>query len=199
MPISSKVIPELYQFNPKRLLAFLVCAFALLGLWHLCGTQCCTFQHDRSLRVSLWNRIDLAAFRFFNRWCLNHDKYRWIAKFFVVLNSAVIGECMTNLTLVFLTYWIFSTKHVLPHQSRSLKIAVVLTIIIYGMVGQMVLSKLSRDYLCPKRPSPSVIFRFSTVSLENKAVSSSSDSWTIDRLFEEARKRDLVKEIAYDR
>jgi len=70
--------------------------------------------------------------------------------------------------------------------------------IIYGMTGQMLLSKLSRDYLCPKRPSPAVVFRFSTIHLEQQAISTSSNSFTIDRLFEEAKKRDLVKEIAHD-
>jgi hypothetical protein len=185
---------ELYQFNPKRLVIFILSALILVGSWRLCGSQCCTFKHDPSLQVAIWNRIDLLAFRFFNRWLLSHDKHTLIAKLFVAINSAGIGEIISNLTFILITSWIFSFSN----QTRSFKISVLLAMIIYGMIGQMILTKLSRDYLCPNRPSPAVVFRFSTVHLEQKATSS-ADSFTIDRLFEEAKKRDLVKEIAYDR
>jgi hypothetical protein len=198
MPLNNKNIPELYQFNIKRLIIFILSALILVGSWCLCGSQCCTFKHDHSLKTSIWNRIDLLAFRFFNRWLLTHDNHTIIAKIFVAINSAVVGELIANLTLILVTSWIFSSKYIFQNQSRSFKISVVLAMIIYGMAGQMLLSKYSRDFLCPKRPSPSVVFRFSTVSLESKATSS-SNSFTIDRLFEEAKKRDLVKEIAYDR
>jgi hypothetical protein len=198
MPSKSGNIRELYQFNIKRLIIFILLALILVGSWCLCGSQCCTFKHDHSLRISIWNRIDLLAFRFFNRWLLTHDNHTIIAKLFVTLNSAVIGELIANLTIILITSLIFSSKHIFQKQSRSFKISVVLAMIVYGMGTQMVLTKYSRDFLCPNRPSPSVVFRFSTVSLEKKATSS-SNSFTIDRLFEEAKKRDLVKEIAYDR
>jgi hypothetical protein len=198
MPSNRRNIPELYQFNLKRLVIFILSAIILVGSWRLCGSQCCTFKHDHSLQTSIWNRIDLLAFRFFNRWLLTHDNHTIIAKLFVTLNSAVIGELIANLTIILITSLIFSSKHIFQKQSRSFKISVVLAMIVYGMGTQMVLTKYSRDFLCPNRPSPSVVFRFSTVSLEKKATSS-SNSFTIDRLFEEAKKRDLVKEIAYDR
>jgi hypothetical protein len=198
MPSKSGNIRELYQFNIKRLIIFILLALILVGSWCLCGSQCCTFKHDHSLRISIWNRIDLLAFRFFNRWLLTHDNHTIIAKIFVAINSTFIGEIIANLTIILVTSLIFSSRYIFQNQSRSFKISVVLAMIIYGMAGQLLLSKLSRDYLCPKRPSPSVVFRFSTVSLEKQAVSS-SNSYTIDRLFEEAKKRDLVKEIAYDR
>jgi hypothetical protein len=201
MPSNSRNISELYQYNNKRLIMFILCALILVGSWRLCGSQCCTFKHDNSLKISIWNRIDLFAFRFFNQWLLKHDKQTFIAKLFVAINSVVVGELIANLSLILVTSLIFSSKYILQNQTRLSKISVLLAMIIYGMSGQILLSKLSRDYLCPKRPSPSVVFRFSTVSLENQAVSSSSssDSFTINRLFEEAKKRDLVKEIAYDR
>ncbi|CAF0940436.1 unnamed protein product [Adineta steineri] len=191
-------ISELYQFNIKRLVIFLVLALILVGSWCLCGSQCCTFKHDHSLQTSIWNRIDLIAFRFFNQWLLTQENHTLIARIFVTINSVVIGELIVNLILLAVTYFIFSSKYVLQNRTRAFKLSVLLAIIIYGMAGQMLLSKLSRDYLCPKRPSPSVVFRFSTVSLENQAISSSSSSFTMDRLFEEAKKRDLVKEIAHD-
>jgi membrane-associated phospholipid phosphatase len=197
MPSNSRNIPELYQFNPKRLVIFILSALILVGSWRLCGSQCCTFKRDHSLRISIWNRIDLVAFRFFNRWLLSHDKTTLIAKLFVAINSAGIGEIISNLTFILITSWIFSSKFIFPNQTRLLKISVLLAMIIYGMIGQMILSKLSRDYLCPNRPSPAVVFRFSTIHLEEKATSS-ANSFTIDRLFEEAKNRDLVKEIAYD-
>jgi len=197
MPSDGRNIPELYQFNIKRLIVFILSALILVGSWCLCGSQCCTFKHDHSLKVSLWNRIDLLAFRFFNRWLLTHDKYTLISKLFFVLNSFVIGELMANLILILVTSWIFSSKYIFQNKTRSFKISVLLAMIIYGMAGQMLLSKLSRDYLCSKRPSPSIVFRFSTVNLKSQATS--SESFTIDRLFEEAKKRDLVKETAYDR
>lgn len=199
MPPNNRNISELYQFNLKHLLSLLAGALLLVGSWCLCGAQCCTFKNDQSLRASIWNRVDVAAFRLCNRWLLTHDPHRWVARLFVALNAAGIGGMISNLTIVLVTSVIFSSKYIFQHQTRSFKVAVVLAMIIYGMAGQMVLSKFSRDYLCPKRPSPSVVFRFSTVSLENQAVASSSNSFTIDRLFEEAKKRDLVKEIAYDR
>ena len=199
MPWNGKQIPELYQPNIKRLGVFTLVALILVGSWCLCGSQCCTFKHDRSLRVSVWNRIDLLAFRFFNRWLLTHDPNKLLAKLFVVLNSAGIGELVSNLTFILVTSWIFSSKHVFPNQTRRLKISVLLAMIIYGMIGQMALSKFSRDLICPKRPSPAVVFRFSTKELEPQATLVSSDSWTIDWLFEQAKKRDLVKEVAYDR
>jgi len=199
MPSIGRNIPELYQFNNKRLIMFIICALILVGSWRLCGSQCCTFKHDHSLQISIWNRIDLFAFRFFNQWLLTHDKHTLIAKLFVAINSAVVGELISNLSFILVTSFIFSSKYILQNQTRLFKISVLLAITIYGMSGQMLLSKLSRDFLCPKRPSPSVVFRFSTVSLEKQAVSSSSDSFTINRLFEEAKNRDLVKEVAYDR
>jgi hypothetical protein len=199
MPSIGRNIPELYQFNNKRFIMFIICALILVGSWCLCGSQCCTFKHDHSLQISIWNRIDLFAFRFFNQWLLTHDKQTLIAKLFVALNSAVVGELISNLSFILVTSFIFSSKYIFQNQTRLFKISVLLAIIIYGMSGQMLLSKLSRDFLCPKRPSPSVVFRFSTVSLEKQAVSSSSDSFTINRLFEEAKNRDLVKEVAYDR
>ncbi|CAF0829561.1 unnamed protein product [Adineta ricciae] len=198
MPLLSKNIPELYQFNPKRLIVFLLFAFALVASWRLCGSQCCTFKHDHSLQISMWNRLDLSAFRFFNRWLLTREHHTFIARVFVALNSAVIGELITNITLILVTCVIFSSNSVLPNRPRSFKISVLLAMIIYGMLGQMLLSKLSRDYLCPKRPSPSVVFRFSTVNPEKQAISSTSETFSINRLFEEAKKRDLVKEIAHD-
>jgi hypothetical protein len=201
MPSYSRNIPELYQFNIKRLIIFILCALILVGSWSLCGSQCCTFKHDHSLQISVWNRIDVLAFRFFNRWLLTHDKHTLIAKLFVALNSKFIGELISNLSIILVTSLIFSSKYIFQNQTRLFKISVVLAMIIYGMAGQILLSKLSRDYLCPNRPSPSVVFRFSTVNLEKQAISSSSsaDSFTIDRLFEEAKKRDLVKDLAYDR
>ncbi|CAF0806854.1 unnamed protein product [Rotaria sordida] len=201
MPSNSRNIPELYQYNIKRLIIFISFALILVGSWCLCGSQCCTFKYDHSLQISIWNRIDLLAFRFFNQWLLTHDNYTLIAKIFVTINSIIIGEIITNIVFILITTWVFSSKFVFQNHTRSFKISVLLAIIIYGMAGQMLLSKLSRDYLCPKRPSPSVVFRFSTVNLERQAISSSSsksDSFTIDRLFEEAKNRDLVKEIAYD-
>ena len=199
MPGNNRNIPELYQPNIKRLALFIFVSLILVGSWCLCGAQCCTFKHDRNLRISLWNRLDLLAFRFFNRWLLSHDPQKLLAKLFVALNSAVVGELVSNVTFILITSWIFSSKHVFPNQTRRLKISVLLAMIIYGMIGQMSLSKLSRDFLCPQRPSPAVVFRFSTTELEPQATLVSSDSWTIDRLFEEAKKRDLVKEVAYDR
>jgi hypothetical protein len=200
MPSNSKTIPELYQFNIKRLIIFILSALLLVGSWRLCGSQCCTFKHDHSLQISIWNRIDLLAFRFFNRWLLTHDSHTIIAKLFAAINSAVIGELISNVTIILVTSLIFSSKSIFQNQTRSFKVSVVLAMIIYGMAGQMLLSKLSRDYLCPNRPSPSVVFRFSTVNLQNQAVSSSSSNlFTIDRLFEEAKNRDLVKDIAHDR
>jgi hypothetical protein len=198
MPSTSRNLPELYQFNLKRLVIIILSALILVGSWALCGSQCCTFKHDRSLQISIWNRIDFLAFRFLNRWLLTHDKSTLIAKLFALINSAGIGEIISNLTFISITTWIFSSKYIFPNQTRSLKISVFLAMIIYGMLGQMILTKLSRDFLCPNRPSPAVVFRFSTIHLEDKA-SSSADPFPIDRLFEEAKKRDLVKEIAYDR
>ena len=196
----SRASPELYQFNIKRLLLFLLCALILVGSWRLCGSQCCTFKHDSSLKISVWNRIDLLAFRFFNRWLLTGENHTFIAKIFVAINAVVVGELISNITIIIVTSLIFSSKYVLRNQTRTFKISVVLAMIIYGMGGQLLLSKLSRDLLCPKRPSPSVVFRFSTVSLEKQAISSSSSNlFSIDRLYEEAKKRDLVKEVAYDR
>lgn len=197
--MTHKHIPELYQYNLKSIFIYFFSAGILLASWCFCGEQCCTFKNDHSLRVSIWNRIDLLTFRFLNQWLITYDSTRIIAKLFVVLNSMFIGEIITNLTIIFLIYFIFSSKHILQHQKRSMKIAIVFAMIIYGMAGQMFLSKISRDFLCPKRPSPSVVFRFSTVNLENEAIRSTSETWTIERLFEEAKKRDLVKEIAYDR
>lgn len=110
-----------------------------------------------------------------------------------------MGEVATNLAIILVTSVIFSSKYVLQNQPRLLKISVVLAMIIYGMSAQMLLTKLSRDFICPKRPSPAVLFRFSTIHLEQKATSVSSNSYTIDRLFEEAKSRDLVREIARDR
>jgi len=185
---NSRNIPELYQFNIKRLIIFILCALILVGSWRLCGSQCCTFKHDHSLRISVWNRIDLLAFRFFNQWLLTHDNHTLIAKIFVALNSAFIGELITNITLIVVTSLIFSSKYIFQNQTRLFKVSVLLAMIIYGMGGQMLLSKFSRDYLCPNRPSPSVVFRFSTINLESQAISSSSNSFTIDRLFEEAKK-----------
>lgn len=199
MPSENKSISELYQFNFKRLCLMILSGLILVGSWCLCGSQCCTFKHDSSLQISLWNRIDLQTFRIFNRWLLSHDKTTIIAKFFVILNSAVVGELLTNLIIILVTCLIFSSKSILSNQNRLFKISIVLAMIIYGMSGQMLLTKLSRDFICPKRPSPAVVFRFSTIHLEQKATSISSDFYTIDRLFEEAKKRDLVKEIAYDR
>ena len=198
MPSNSRNLPELYQFNLKRLVIFIVSAFILVGSWGLCGSQCCTFKHDHSLQISTWNRVDFHAFRFFNHWLLTHDKSTIIAKLFATINSAGVGEFISNLTFILITTWVFSSKHIFPNQTRSLKISVLLAMIIYGMIGQMILTKLSRDFLCPNRPSPAVVFRFSTIHLEDKAASS-ADPFPIDRLFEEAKKRDLVKEIAYDR
>lgn len=189
---------ELYQSNIKRLCLMLIAAFVLFGSWALCGSQCCSFKHDSSLKISLWNRIDLVAFRFFNRWLLSHDQSTIIAKFFVILNSAGVGEITTNLIIILVTSLIFSSKSILSKQDRLMKVSIVLAMIIYGMSGQMLLTKLSRDFVCPKRPSPAVVFRFSTIHLEQKATSVHSNSYTIDRLFDEAKKRDLVKEIAYD-
>lgn len=199
MPWNSRNIPELYQSNIKHFIIFILLASILVGSWCLCGSQCCTFKHDHNLRISLWNRIDLHAFRFFNRWLLSHDPQKILAKLFVILNSAGIGELVSNVTFILVTSWIFSSKHIFVNQTRRLKISVLLAMIIYGMIGQMCLSKLSRDFLCPQRPSPAVVFRFSTKELEPQATAISSNSWTIDRLFEEAKKRDLVKEVAYDR
>jgi hypothetical protein len=199
MPSNSKNIPELYQLNFKRLIIFILSALILVGSWCLCGSQCCTFKHDHSLRISVWNRIDLIAFRFFNRWLLTQDQQAILAKFFAALNSKGIGDLIANLTFILVTSWIFSSKYIFQNQTRLFKLSVLLAVIIYGMAGQLFLSKLSRDYLCPNRPSPAVVFRFSTIHLEDKATSSSSNSFTIDRLFEEAKKRDLVKDLAYDR
>lgn len=199
MPSNNATIPELYQFSAKRLLIAILSAGFLVGSWRLCGSQCCTFKHDRSLRISLWNRLDLLAFRFFNRWLLTGDNHTFIARVFVAINAIGVGEAITNLTLIIVTSLIFSSKHLFQRRTRSFKTCVLLAMIIYGMLGQMLLTKLSRDYLCPKRPSPSVVFRFSTVNPEKQAISSSSDPFSINRLFEEAKKRDLVKEIAHDR
>lgn len=194
-----KHISELYQFNLKRLSIVLISAFILVGSWCVCGTQCCTFKHDSSLKISLWNRIDASAFRIFNQWLLKHDKTTLISKFFVLINSIVIGELISNITILLVTYWIFSSKYIFQNRTGLFKFSVLLIMIIYGMAGQMLLSKLSRDFLCPKRPSPSVVFRFSAIQLEDQALSSSSDPFIIERVFEEAKKRDLVKEVAYDR
>jgi len=199
MTFNNQPILELYQPNFKRLCLALIAAFVLLSSWTLCGSQCCSFKHDSSLKISLWNRIDLAAFRFFNRWLLTHDRSTIVAKFFVIRNSAGVGELTTNLVIVLTTSFIFSSKSILVKQDRLMKISIVLAMILYGMSGQMLLSKLSRDFICPNRPSPAVVFRFSTIHLEQKATSIHSNSYTIDRLFDEAKKRDLVKEIAYDR
>lgn len=198
MLTNNRNTPELYQFNLKRLLIFIVSALILVGSWCLCGSQCCTFKHDSSLQISRWNRIDLVAFRILNHWLLTHDKHTLIAKFFVIINSAGIGESISNLTFILVTCLIFSSKYVFQKQTRLFKFSVLLAMIIYGMFGQIILSKLSRDLICPKRPSPSVVFRFSAIQLEDQAISS-SDPFIIERVFEEARKRDLVKEIAYDR
>ncbi|UJR35874.1 hypothetical protein I4U23_028617 [Adineta vaga] len=199
MALLSGNISELYQSNLKRLVISILVAFLLVGSWRLCGSQCCTFKHDHSLKISIWNRIDLSAFRFFNRWLLTREHHTLIARIFVALNSLVIGELISNFTIISVTSMIFSSKYIFPKQTCSFKVSVVLAMIIYGMFGQMLLTKLSRDFLCPKRPSPSVVFRFSTVNPEKQAISSSSDDvFSINRLFEEAKNRDLVKEIAHD-
>ncbi|CAF3429270.1 unnamed protein product [Rotaria sp. Silwood2] len=62
MPSNNRNISELYQYNIKRLIIFIVFALILVGSWCFCGSQCCTFKYDHYLRISIWNRIDLLAF-----------------------------------------------------------------------------------------------------------------------------------------
>ncbi|CAF4371600.1 unnamed protein product, partial [Adineta steineri] len=119
-------IPELYQFNIKRLVIFTVLALILVGSWCLCGSQCCTFKHDHSLQTSIWNRIDLIAFRFFNQWLLTHENHTLIARIFVTINSIVIGELIVNLVILAVTYFIFSSKYVLQNRTRAFKLSVLL-------------------------------------------------------------------------
>ncbi|CAF0859831.1 unnamed protein product [Didymodactylos carnosus] len=171
-----------------------------VGSWCLCGKQCCEFKRDHSLQISVWNRFDLLAFRFFNNRLLTGEQSNIIAKVFAILNIKVFGEIISNIFMLIITCLVLYSKNILKNQTRKMKTSVLLAIIIYGMAFQLLLSKLYRDFMCPKRPSPSVVFKFSTVGLTKKAIASSSlsDVFSMERLFLEVGKLDLIKEVAYD-